>query len=62
MLYARKPPMKNHEVIVEFDGKRNFIIDAFPDYKSAKYLKISLLAKGDVDDERKITITRQEDK
>lgn len=48
--------MGNYDVIIETDEKGNLIIDVFPDYESARYLKISLLSRGDVDDERKIRI------
>ncbi len=48
--------MYDYNVIIETDEKGNLIIDVFPDDKSAQFLKISLLARGDVDDERKIRI------
>lgn len=48
--------MEVYDVIIETDERGNLIIDVFPDYKSANYLKISLLARGDIDDERKIRI------
>ena len=48
--------MDNYDVIVETDEGENLVIDVFLDYKPAQYLKNSLLARGDIDDERKIRI------